>query len=280
MLQRSAPLVRLLAGRRSAILLPAGPELLVALAASDGRGALVLDPKSSPAAIARSLKAFPAGAVFTTRALARRLPSDAPVVLLDDAPRSATVRADGLAGTHAAVIDLGSHHGLSLEGQRDVDGAAEECVCFPSADDPPVGSALTGPIVVSHRVLLADARAMAARLGLTPLDVLVTALPFTDHDTHASVALAGLLRGAHWRPGVPTGDSDATLLVATAPVLAAFARRVAIRDTARLRAAWCVGEPVGQAARQRFEKKTGVSVQTLRSSVLGPRSARPRSGFG
>ena len=36
LLQRSAPLVRALAGKRSAILLPTSPQFLVALAASTG----------------------------------------------------------------------------------------------------------------------------------------------------------------------------------------------------------------------------------------------------
>jgi hypothetical protein len=39
LLQRSAPLVRALSGRRSAILLPTSPAYLTALAASEGRGA-------------------------------------------------------------------------------------------------------------------------------------------------------------------------------------------------------------------------------------------------
>ena len=41
LLQRSAPLVRALSGKRSAILLPTSPQFLTALAASEGRGAVL-----------------------------------------------------------------------------------------------------------------------------------------------------------------------------------------------------------------------------------------------
>ena len=44
LLQRSAPLVRALSGRRSAILLPTSPAFFTALAASEGRGAVLVNP--------------------------------------------------------------------------------------------------------------------------------------------------------------------------------------------------------------------------------------------
>ena len=47
LLQRSAPLVRALHGRRAAILLPTSPAFLVALGASEGRGAVLVNPLAS-----------------------------------------------------------------------------------------------------------------------------------------------------------------------------------------------------------------------------------------
>src|SRR5215208_2325860 len=49
LLQRSAPLVRALAGRRAGILLPASPAFLTALAACEGRGAVLINPLAAPA---------------------------------------------------------------------------------------------------------------------------------------------------------------------------------------------------------------------------------------
>jgi acyl-CoA synthetase (AMP-forming)/AMP-acid ligase II len=40
LLQRSAPLVRALSGKRAAILLPTSPQFFIALAACEGRGAV------------------------------------------------------------------------------------------------------------------------------------------------------------------------------------------------------------------------------------------------
>ena len=47
LLQRSAPLMRALSGRRSAILLPTSPAYVMALAASEGRGAVLINPLAS-----------------------------------------------------------------------------------------------------------------------------------------------------------------------------------------------------------------------------------------
>jgi hypothetical protein len=47
LLQRSAPLVRALSGRRSAILLPTSQAFVTALAASEGPGAVFINPLAS-----------------------------------------------------------------------------------------------------------------------------------------------------------------------------------------------------------------------------------------
>ena len=78
MLQRSAPLVRALSGKRSAILLPTAPQYLTALAASEGRGAVLVNPLASPTEIAFQCRDANVGAVFTSSALANRLPRGMP----------------------------------------------------------------------------------------------------------------------------------------------------------------------------------------------------------
>src|SRR5437763_16013788 len=80
LLQRSAPLVRALSGARSAILLPTSPQCFVALAASEGRGAVLVDPLASPYEIAHQLSDANVGAVFTNAALAANLPANVPRV--------------------------------------------------------------------------------------------------------------------------------------------------------------------------------------------------------
>ena len=70
LLQRSAPLVRALSGRRAGILLPTGPAFITALAASDGRGAVLLSQGASPSDVAWQLSDADVGAVFTVSALA------------------------------------------------------------------------------------------------------------------------------------------------------------------------------------------------------------------
>src|SRR5919206_1798983 len=70
LLQRSAPLVRALSGRRAAILLPTTPAYLTALAASEGRGAVLVNPLASAPEIAYQLDDAGVGAVLTVAALA------------------------------------------------------------------------------------------------------------------------------------------------------------------------------------------------------------------
>ncbi|MEX2180721.1 MAG: hypothetical protein WD771_01640 [Gemmatimonadaceae bacterium] len=145
LLQRSVPLVRALAGRRSALLLPASPQLLVALAASDGRGAVIIEPPASgapPGEITALLERARVGAVFTMKAYDL---AQFPVrVLLDDAPVSATVATADGARTR---VDLGSHFGLDLVGDATALGRDEECVVVyaPGAER---------PRIITHRELL------------------------------------------------------------------------------------------------------------------------------
>ncbi|MFM8603204.1 MAG: hypothetical protein ACKOC2_03810 [Gemmatimonadota bacterium] len=141
LLQRSAPLVRMLAGRRSALLLPPGPAAVVALAASDGRGAVVLPLDRSPEELAAHCAASDAGAVFTLASHRDQVPASLGVVLLDAIPRTAMVRTpEG----REQMVDLGSHVGLTVEGETDLPGRDEEALLLPSAPT----------IMLTHRALL------------------------------------------------------------------------------------------------------------------------------
>lgn len=171
LLQRSAPLVRALAGRRAAILLPTSPRFLVALAACEGRGAVLVNPLAAPAEVAYQLRDAEVGAVFTTASFATRLPDDAVRVLLDDAPRSARVVAGGI----TRDVDLGSHFGLDLTGESDVPGRDEEAaVVYTSAmAGTPLGARL------SHRNLIANARSTVEAARNTGDDHALALLPLS-----------------------------------------------------------------------------------------------------
>jgi acyl-CoA synthetase (AMP-forming)/AMP-acid ligase II len=202
LLQRSAPLVRALAGRRSALLLPSGPAFLVALAASDGRGALLLDEQASPETIAWQLADAEVGAVFTLEALMPSLPDGLPLVLLDDAPRRAHVITPG----RTMDVDLGSHHGLALEGDPETDGRDEECIVYYRASG--VRSART------HRELLAASRAAVAELRLTSVDHVLSLLPWGDPEALAVCLAAPLLAGGRVSFLTPGGEVDMATVIA------------------------------------------------------------------
>lgn len=184
LLQRSAPLVRTLAGKRSAILLPSGPAYLVALAASDGRGAVLLDQQASAESIAWQLADADVGAVFTQTALVPLLPDGFPIVLLDEAPRVAHVIVPG----RQMDVDLGSHHGLALAGDTATEGRDEDCI---------IAYAASGRRTArTHRDVIAAGRAAVAELLLTPVDHVLSLLPCHDPDALAVCVAAPLLAGA------------------------------------------------------------------------------------
>lgn len=186
LLQRSAPAVRALAGRRSAILLPPGPAFLTALAASDGRGAVLLSAESNPAEIAAQIEAANVGAVFTDDAAAARLPIHMPAILLDGVPAAARV----LIGGSAREIDLGSHFGLPLEGSRDADGSVDECLVEFDVGQTSTFTSWT------HRTLLNATRIAARDLGVTPMHDLSVVGPWSDVRTLIATGAAPLYHGA------------------------------------------------------------------------------------
>lgn len=181
LLQRAAPLVRALAAKRSAILLPNGPALLVALAASDGRGALLLPPEPTPPVSSQRLRDHAVGAVFTVASFRQCLPLDMPLVLLDDAPRYATV----CLADRELHVDLGSHHGLSLAGDTATEGRDEECLLF-----------LTSHAATwTHRTLLQEGRALGDRLRLTPQHESRALVPWSTPEGCLQSFVAPLLAG-------------------------------------------------------------------------------------
>lgn len=266
LLQRSAALVRALSGRRSAILLQTSPQYFVALAASEGRGAVLINPLASRYEITHQLRDANVGAVFTTAALARHLPEDIIRVLLDDAPRSAQVVANGV----VREIDLGSHHGLSLEGETDVTGSDEEAaIVYTSAmEGTPLGAILT------HRNLLANARATVDAVGNSSDDRVLACLPFAHLFGLTAAASAPLLVGARVLTMPRFNPARAAELVAAGEItevvgvpavyralLAAMERKEISGLDGTVRLCICGGSPLEIELQERWFDATGVELR-------------------
>ena len=261
LLQRSVPLVRSLSGRRSAILLPTSPAYFTALAASDGRGAVLINPLAAPAEIAFQCADANVGAIFTTNAFISRVPSGLLTVLLDDAPDRATVIADG----RRIEVDLGSHHGLSLEGERDVEGRDEEvAIVYTSAMR---GTALGA--VLTHRNLLANARSTIDALAITSDEHVLAALPYAHLFGLTVTATAPLMVGGRvttmdrFNPlkAIELMQNGVTLLVGVPAVyfalLSAITRKgMDLRDST-LRLSICGGAALPVELQDRWADTTG-----------------------
>jgi len=182
LLQRSATLVRALAGRRTAILLSNGPHFLTALAASDGRGAVIIPVTATASEIAKLLVAHNVGAVFTLAAIADRLlDPTVPRVLLDGAPATARV----ILTPHAdRYIDLGSHFGLEISGDDATPGRDEECVLIRGA-------------IHTHRALLESAQRVLREPNHPHASTHHLATkPIIDQDALVRELIAPLMAGA------------------------------------------------------------------------------------
>lgn len=267
LLQRAPALVRALAGKRSGILLPSSPGFLTALAASDGRGAVLINPVAAPSEIEYQLHAAKVGAVFTLAALQDRIPEEFPRVLLDEAPtRARLVIPEG----ETKDIDLGSHFGLSLEGDADAPGRDEECaVVYTSAM---LGVALGA--VLTHRNLLANARQAIEAAANTAEDHVLAVLPFS-HLFGLTVSLvAPLMAGARvttmprFNP-VAAVDAIATQGITEvvgvpaifAGMLTAIERRGGRLDAPALRLCICGGAALSAELQERWEAATGVPLR-------------------
>lgn len=187
LLQRSAPLVRALAGRRSAILLPTSAHFLTALGASEGRSALLLDIESSSEELRAQVALADVGALFTLSRFLTVAP-DVSVVLLDGAPRHAQLRTAG----RIVDIDLGSHFPLELHGDSDAAGSDEEAAVVYAQQS----SGEHRPSCYTHRDLLARGGELCRTASLTAEDRVLAALPYSDPQGLLLGAVAPLLGGA------------------------------------------------------------------------------------
>jgi len=266
LLQRSAPLVRALQRRRAAVLLPTSPQYLTALAASEGRGAVLINPLAVASEVAYQLRDANVGAVFTVAALADRVSSDVTRVLLDDAPRSARV----IDGGASRDIDLGSHVGLTLEGEIDAPGASEEAVVvYTSAmAGTPLGASLT------HENLLSNARATIEAGRMDARSHALAVLPFAHLFGLVVSGAAPLLAGGRVTTmgrfnaaGViellETGDITELVAVPSvfATVAALLERRASPLATSSLRLCICGGAPLGVGLQERWYELTGVELR-------------------
>lgn len=267
LLQRSALLVRALSGRRAGIFLPTSSAFLTALAACDGRGALVVNPFATTFDIAWQLADADVGAVFTTAALAPLLPAEFPTVLVDECPQFATVRAR-LRSTH---VELGTHFGLALEGADDAVGRDEECLVMYGS--PLVGASMR--VSLTHREVLTMARAVASATAITPADHVLAVLPYSNPLGLIEAGVAPLLAGARvatmeqFHAGTALeriAQEHITLLSGDANIFAALTEAIDFREgefrNHALRACRCIGVPPSEAVMDRFFAMTGVELQS------------------
>ncbi len=266
LLQRCAPLARALYGRRAALLLPTGSQFLIALAASDGRGTVLLNPLSAPAEIAWQLEDSNVGAVFTIAALVHKLPSALPFVLLDDAPAHAALHLDGVISS----IDLGSHVGLTLEGDAETDGSDDEAaVVYTSAM---AGTSLGA--ILTHRNLLANGWATVEAAALTAADHVLAVLPFSHLFGMTVTLTAPLLAGARvttmgrFNPMKAVDalvDEGITMIVGVPAVfiamLSAIERRGGTIDVPSLRVCICGGAALPVWVQRKWEAATGCALR-------------------
>ena len=259
--------MRALSGRRSAILLPTSPAFLTALAASEGRGAVLINPLASRAEAAYQIADANCGAVFTTTGLAERVPDHIPRVLLDDVPATARVTANGV----TREIDLGSHRGLTIEGEADAPGSREEAaIVYTSAlAGTPLGAILT------HANLLSNARATVrtAQMDDGAAHALAV-LPFSHLFGLVVSGFAPLLAGGRvttmprFNPARVIElleTRDISQLVAVPSVFASIAALVDRRGTrlaaSRLSLCICGGAPLPVELQDRWFDLTGVELR-------------------
>nr|MCU0635752.1 AMP-binding protein [Gemmatimonadaceae bacterium] len=266
LLRRAPALPRAMAGRRAAILLPPGGALVTALAASDGRGAVLLSTLSPPLEIADALADADVGVVFTVASLADRIAPSVVRVLLDDAPRSARV----LVGEQATDVSLFGETPLPLVGDPDVDGRDEEALIVYTAAM--AGRSLGA--ILTHRNLLANARGVIIAGALTAEDRTLAMLPFAHLFGTTVAALAPLLAGGHVRAlprfhplrAVELVERDGiTVLVGVpslyAAMLSALERRGARLTAPALRLCICGGAPLTIELQERWAEATGVELR-------------------
>lgn len=266
LLQRSAPLVRALHRRRAGILLPTSPAFITALAASEGRAAVLINPLAAAPEVEYQIADAEVGAVFTTSELERRLPPYVTRVLLDDVPRTARVVSDGM----SREVDLGSHHGLTLEGDTDAPGSAEDAaIVYTSAM---AGTALGARL--THANLLSNARATVQAGAMTADDHALALLPFSHLFGLVVSGAAPLLAGGSMTTMARFNAArtlellerePVSVLVAVPAVFAGLVvllgrRRSGLRGE-RLRLCICGGAPLSTEVQDRWHELTGTELR-------------------
>ena len=226
---------------------------------------MLINPLAAPAEIAFQCANADVGAVLTISAFADRIPDGLPRVLLDDAPHRARVVADG----RTRDVDLGSHHGFSIEGERDVAGRDEEAVIVHTSAmrGTPLGAVLT------HANLLANARSTIEALGDTTHDHVLALLPFAHLFGLTVTASAPLLVGGRVTTMERFNPVKAAELLAGGvtqvvgvpsvfhALLTAIARRgVDLRGSA-LRLCVCGGAALPVELQDRWADATGVELR-------------------
>ncbi len=266
LLQRSALLVRAMSGRRAGIFLPTGPAFLTALAACEGRGALLINPLATIPDIAWQLADANVGAVFTTKVFAPLLPAEFPTVLLDESPQFAHVRAR----LRSTRVELGTHHGLLLEGDRDAEGQDEECIV--TYGTPLVSASMR--VSLTHRDVLAMGHATAGAAAMTNADHVLALLPYSQPSGFIEAGVAPLLAGARvstmeqFHAGTALAHiahEQITLVSGNASIFAALTEAIDFRDgdfrNHQLRACRWTGTPPTEFVQERFYARTGVTLQ-------------------
>jgi hypothetical protein len=217
------------------------------------------------------------GAIFTNSALAAQLPpGDRAVVLLDGAPRSATLRARGV----ETVVDLGSHFGLDLEGEED-DGRDEECLISYVT----VASAAQHQKTFTHRDLFTLARFAVDAASLRNSDHALAATPPDSVEAFALSFAGPLLAGA--RVSTMGGfdaneaarliaDDGVTHLAADVSMYAALAEALECRGPAippsALRVCICLGATPSAVLHDRWHRLTGTELRAARDIEDAPQA--------
>lgn len=182
LLQRSLPLVRALGTAPVAVRPARWAEVLVALAASDGRGLRVLPPQQDSAGFLH--------------------PERGPAELSVDL-RATPLQATVCTSHHTQVVDLGSHFGLDLIGDTETAGREEPCLAL--ADQ---------AAWISHRQLLHDARTAMATHAFAPVHRTLVCTPFTSYDGLVHGVLAPLLAGGAVLTGASLGVPEVHAMLA------------------------------------------------------------------
>jgi acyl-CoA synthetase (AMP-forming)/AMP-acid ligase II len=188
-------------------------------------------------------------------------------VLLDNTPRSATL----VFGAERRTVDLGTHHGLLLEGDTAAAGRDEECVVVYTSmiTRHPHLSAL------SHRDVIANARSVIQTLRFTAADHCVSCLPVHTPQSFVIAHAAPLLAGARVS-SMPAFDAETAIavfeqqagstFVGTAAQVQAFVEALETRRTAlhapafRLGLCLCQDSPQNAVLASRFLAVTGIEL--------------------